>query len=243
MAPWLGRLRDADGAYAVQDRVAAALGWFTGGVPRFWKSGGPSRQAPLTHAGLPPDGVQAVAAGQTALLQQRHFHRRGIEAEVALRTRRDVTAEEVATWSAGKTPPASDLVDAMAVSVEVVDTRWAPPSPDAEDAAWLKLADQQSHGALVIGEWRGFDDGRDWSQQRCELTIGDAQTQSFKGTHPLGDPSWLLPQWLVHATRGGRTVPAATVVTTGSWSGLGDAMAGDRVDLHFAGLGSLALQF
>ena len=59
----------------------------------------------------------------------------------------------------------------------------------------------------------------------------------------LGDPAWLLPPWLAHATRGGRTVPAGTVVTTGSWSGLGDAAAGDRVELDFADLGALALQF
>jgi 2-keto-4-pentenoate hydratase len=242
MAPWLGCLRDADEAYAVQDRVAAALGWFGGTPPRFWKSGGPSRQAVLTHAGLPPAGVQAVAPGQTASLQGQHFHRRGIEAEVALRTRRDVTAGEVAAWAAGTTPPARELVDAMTVSVEVVDTRWAAPAPDAPDVAWLKLADQQSHGALVFGEWRAFDE-RDWSRQRCELRIGGVQPQSFEGTHPLGDPTWLLPSWLAHATRGGRTVPGGTVVTTGSWSGLGDAVSGDRVEVHFADLGALALQF
>ena len=154
MAPWLGGLRDADAAYAVQDRVAAALGWFGDAPPRFWKSGGPSRQAVLTHAGLPPAGVQAVALGQTASLQGQHFHRRGIEAEVALRTRRDVTSEEVAAWATGQMPPAHELVDAMAVSVEVVDSRWGPPAPDAQDVPWLKLADQQSHGALVLGEWR-----------------------------------------------------------------------------------------
>jgi len=242
MTPWLGCLRDADEAYAVQDRVAAALGWFGGALPRFWKSGGPSRQAVLTHAGLPPAGVQAVAPGQTASLQGQHFHRRGIEAEVALRTRRDVTAGEVAAWAAGTTPPARELVDAMTVSVEVVDTRWAAPAPDAPDVAWLKLADQQSHGALVFGEWRAFDE-RDWSRQRCELRIGGVQPQSFEGTHPLGDPTWLLPSWLAHATRGGRTVPGGTVVTTGSWSGLGDAVSGDRVEVRFADLGALALQF
>jgi 2-keto-4-pentenoate hydratase len=242
MAPWLGVLRDADEAYAVQDLVAAALGWFGGALPRFWKSGGPSRQAALTHAGLPPAGVQAVAGGQTASLAGQHFHRRGIEAEVALRLRRDVTAREVAAWAAGQVPPAGELVDAMTVAIEVVDTRWAPPMPQAPDVAWLKLADQQSHGALVLGEWRAFDE-RDWSRQRCELRIGDAPPRSFEGTHPLGDPAWLLPLWLGNATRGGGTVPAGTAVSTGSWSGLGDAAPGDRVELDFADLGALALQF
>ena len=155
IAPWLGLLEDADEAYAVQDRVAAALGWFGGAAPRHWKSGGPSRLGALTHAGLPPDGVHAVADGQAASLQAQHFHRRGVEAEVALRTRRDVTADEVAGWEGGMAPPAQDLVDAMAVAIEVVDIRWALPLPGGDPAAvaLLKLADQQAHGALVLGEW------------------------------------------------------------------------------------------
>lgn len=242
MAPWLGRLRDAGEAYAVQERVAAALGWFDDQAPRFWKSGGPSRLAALTHAGLPPGGVHAVAAGQTASLQALPLHRRGIEAEVALRTRRDLTAGEVAGWPVGKAPPAHELVDAMTVAIEVVDMRWALPLPEADDVVLLKLADLQSHGALAFGDWLPFE-ARDWSRQRCELKIGDAEAQQFEGTHPLGDPAWLLPQWLAHATRNGATLPAGTVVTTGSWSGLGDAAAGERVSLRFADLGALALQF
>ena len=84
---------------------------------------------------------------------------------------------------------------------------------------------------------------RDWSRQRCELKIGGGPVQGFEGTHSLGDPAWLLPQWLAHATRDGRTLPAGTVVTTGTWCGLGDAAAGDRVEARFPDLGSVALQF
>ena len=52
----------ADAAYAVQAAVARALGWFGTGVPRHWKSGGPSRDAVLTHAPLPPAGVWSSPA-------------------------------------------------------------------------------------------------------------------------------------------------------------------------------------
>ena len=38
-------LPDAAAAYAVQDGVAAALGWFGGVTPCHWKSGGPRSNA------------------------------------------------------------------------------------------------------------------------------------------------------------------------------------------------------
>src|SRR5688572_26322553 len=51
-------LPDAASAYAVQDGVARALRWFDdgeqeGSAARHWKSGGPSRDAQVTHAPLP----------------------------------------------------------------------------------------------------------------------------------------------------------------------------------------------
>lgn len=63
---WLDAVRDEADAYAVQDGVAAALGWDFGR----WKSGGASAQGPFSHSPVNP------VAG-TALL--------GVEAEVALR--------------------------------------------------------------------------------------------------------------------------------------------------------------
>ena len=50
-------LPDAEAAYAVQDGVAASLGWFENAAPWHWKSGAPSAEAPQTHAPLPPEGV------------------------------------------------------------------------------------------------------------------------------------------------------------------------------------------
>ncbi|HET8747093.1 MAG TPA: 2-keto-4-pentenoate hydratase, partial [Ramlibacter sp.] len=80
-APLAGLLRDAQDAYAVQERVAAEAGWFDRPVPLHWKSGGPSREAVLTHAPLPPRRVwESPASAVTA-----HFNLRLIEAEVALR--------------------------------------------------------------------------------------------------------------------------------------------------------------
>ena len=225
-------LTDAAQAYAVQDRVAAALGWFADGPPRHWKSGGPSRQAVLTHAALPPAGIwpSPAQAGDWP------FHGRGIEAEVALRLGEPVDAQRAAALDLAG---ARALVEAMCVSIEIVDTRWAE---GLQAPALAKLADLQAHGALVLGDWVPFDAARDWPAQPCQVTIGTQPVREFIGSHAMADPAFVLPAWLRHATRQGAVLPAGTVVTTGTWCGLLPAQAGDRVTVRFPGIGLASVQ-
>ena len=222
---------DLEAAYALQHQQGAALGWFDAEVPRAWKSGG-ATLAGITHAPLPDAGVVRSPA------DGRHWplHQRGIEAEVALRMGHSVDAATAATLDHAS---AEALIDALCVSIEVVDSRWA----DGWSAtpALLRLADLQSHGALVLGAWQPYV-ARDWTAQVCEVHIGAQASQRFVGTHPLGDPAAVLPAWLRHLTRHGATVPAGTVVTTGSWVGLLEAQAGDAVRVVFDGLGEATLQ-
>lgn len=226
-----GLITRADEAYAVQQAVADALGWFSAGPARHWKSGGPSRDTVLTHAPLPPAGVWTSPATTSW-----PFAMRGIEAEIALRLAMPVDAERAAAL----TPEmASSLVDAMAVSIEIVDSRW---SQGREAPALAKLADLQSHGALVLGAWVPFAP-RDWSAQVCRVTVGAAPTAEHRGTHPMADPAQVLPAWLRHATRDGRRLPAGSVVTTGTWCGLPLAAPGDRVHVEFPGIGHAVVQF
>lgn len=225
-------LPDAAAAYAVQDGVAQALGWFGDAVPRHWKSGAPSPEALQTHAPLPPSGVWASPADARG----RPFRLRGIEAEIALRLGREVDADVAARLEGDA---ASALVDAMCVAIEIVDSRWA----EALDAPPLaKLADLQTHGALVLGAWVPFVP-RDWAVQVCRVAIGSLPVAEHRGTHSLADPARVLPGWLRHATRGGRRLPAGTIVTTGTWCGLPLAAAGDRVHIEFPGIGVADVQF
>lgn len=225
-------LASAQAAYAVQAQVARVLGWFDDPRrPMHWKSGGATRDG-LTHAALPPAGIWPSPARAGAW----PFRLRGIEAEVALRLREPVDAARAAALDEGQ---ARALVDAMTVSIEVVDSRWTE-GLDAPPLA--KLADLQCHGALVLGEWVAFDAGRDWSRQRCEVQIGAQPAQSFVGSHSLGDPAAVLWPWLQHATRDGTVLAAGSVVTTGSWCGLLHAQPGDGVDVRFEGLGAARLQ-
>ena len=51
-----------------------------------------------------------------------------------------------------------------------------------------------------------------------------------------------MPQWLRHVTQAYGTVPAGTVVTTGSWVGLLKAAARDLVEVEFDGVGRVSVQ-
>ena len=218
-------------AYEVQRAVARSLRWFDGHVPMHWKSGGPSREVTLTHAPLPSAGVWRSPA------DARHwsFTSRSIEAEIALRLAQPVDhALATSLDRAG----AESLLDAMAVSIEIVDSRWLQ---GMGAAPLLRLADLQTHGALVLGDWVPYA-ARDWSAQRCRVFIGERPPVERCGTHTLGGPPWGLRDWLLHATRDGAVLPAGTVVTTGTWVGVLPAAAGERVRVEFEGIGDAQVQ-
>ncbi|CAB5682932.1 2-keto-4-pentenoate hydratase [Delftia tsuruhatensis] len=242
---WADAVRTSADAAAVQAAMAPALGWRVAGrehapgrVPGYWKSGAPRRDAALAHAPLPEDGVWAspsVAGGVP-------LHLRGIEAEIALRLGRDVTAETAAALQPGE---GLALIDGITAAIEVVDTRWrqhlkAPPL--------LLAADGLCHGALVLGPWQDAarllpsTQPRDWSSQVCRLRVGAGPEQVFTGTHPLGDPLWPLAGWLQELVRRYGSVPAGTVVTTGTWNGLAFAQAGDLVVAQLEGIAEASLQ-
>lgn len=224
-------LADEAEACAVLDDVARALHWFGEAMPTHWKSGGPAPAG--QHAPLPPAGVRQSPAG----LADRPFTLRGIEAEVALRLGEPVDAARAAGIDRAG---ALALVDAMAVAIEVVDSRWRE-GLDAPPLA--KLADLLCHGALVIGTWVPVDRTRDWSAQAGRVRVGGAGWQAFRGSHPMGEPAAVLPAWLRHATRHGAVLPAGSVVTTGSWCALLHAAPGDEVMAQFDGIGDARLVF
>ena len=231
-APLADSLATLEEAYAVQQAVAARCWPFGLVAVQYWKTGAPSRQAAQTHARLPEAGIWRSPAhsGQA-------FAMRGIEAEIALRLAVPVDAQRAAALDRDG---ACRLVESMAVAIEVVDSRWRE---GLEAPALLKLADLQSHGALVLGPWVPFDAGHDWSAQRCRVQVGEAPSEEFVGTHSMQDPAWALAAWLRHATQDGQVLPAGSVVTTGTWCGLLQARPGDAVRASFDGVGEAEVRF
>lgn len=232
-------LPDVDAACAVQHATGVALqAWAPAELPRYWKSGAGHRGATLTHAPLMPAGVHLDSStAAPADLRGQHCFRPAVECEIALRLGCEVTPAQAAALGHDDDPAA--LVDAMAVSIEVVDCRWVD---DGALPPLLRLADFQSHGALVLGAWVPWR-GLDWASQAGCLQLNQGPAQAFGGSHPLGTPQWLLPIWLRHLTRHGATVPAGTVVTTGTWAAQLPLQRGSRVLVRFDGVGEAALVY
>lgn len=231
-------LRGVDDARQVQRALARAYGWWPADrASRYWKSGGVSRAAPLLHVPLPEDGVHEGLA--VAPAPQAVFNLRGLEAEIALRLGRDVSAGQIQDLDHDS---ALALIDGVAVAIEWVDVRWRD---GLHAPALALLADGQCHGGLALGEWQPVRalQGRDWTQQACTVQVNGGEARHFVGTHSLGDPAWLLVDWLRHAVDEYGCVSAGTAVITGSWCGCMPLRQGDRFEAEFPGLGRLGWQF
>ena len=231
-APFVDAVPDAESAYAVQTLVASALGWHGDQPGRHWKSGGAARDAVITHAALPPKGIWQSPAD----VVDWPLHLHGVEAEIALRLGCDVTP---AMAQKADQAMAQAWVSDMTVAIEVIDTRW---DLGYDTPAWLKLADLQAHGGLVLSEWLPWRD-LDWTTQRFDIKINSKVVDARTGTHPLGHPTWGLPAFVRHATRTGQTLAAGCIVTTGSWNGVYRAAPGDHAVVSFADVGEASVQF
>ncbi|TXL72715.1 2-keto-4-pentenoate hydratase [Vineibacter terrae] len=218
---------DTDAVYAIQDKVAAALGPVEG-----WKVGAPSPTAMPTCAPLLAGHVALAPASFAA----GSMHMLGVEAEVAFRFARDLPAAATA-------PDADAVLDAVGsahVVIEVVDTRLA--NWKSLDPLW-PLADNAMNKALVVGPafagWRGLD----YDRQPVRLTVDGKAVVDRAGGNSGGSPLRLLT-WLaghVVTRRGG--LRAGQVVTTGSWVGLQFVSPGATVVAAFAGLGETQVTF
>lgn len=226
-------LADAESAYEVQAALGRICNWFGTPTPQHWKSGARTATAPFTHAPLPDRGVVASGATLAAL----PFNGPGVEAEFALRLGRAVDPQTAAALNKDDVEGLERLVDGLCVSIEIVDSRWLDP---AQAPPFSKLADLQSHGALVLGPWQPYV-RREWARQACTVTIGDRPPQTFSGTLSIAAPTAALVPWLQHVTRNGDTVPAGTVVTTGTWCGLLPVARGERVTVAFEGLAPVSV--
>lgn len=221
-------LKSEKDAYRVQEAVFAQL--WPGVKPAAWKAGGPSDKVEPTAAPIPPARLLRSPASVAAA----SMNMVGVEAEVAYRLARDLPP---------RTKPYSDREIAAAVgevlaTIELCDTRIADWKTSS--GLWM-LADFQNSGALVAGsgtkDWRDVD----FLQQDVEFRIGTRIVKA-KGGHSFGDPFRLVPWLVAHAARHGLGLRAGDIVTTGAWTGMEAAKAGDTVTARFPGIGEATVQ-
>ncbi len=216
-------------AYATQDAILAQLGTPIGG----WKVGAPNAEtepncAPLPAAGIHPSGAVMPAA---------RFPARWVELEAALRVgkllevRQDMpTPAELASY-----------FDAVVPTLECVESRLAA---GREAPALLRLADLQSHGALIVGTPAPLaPQALDLRTLHAVLRFGDEEVARTTGGNPAQDV-WRLVAWLArHCTERGVPLSPGQIVTTGSCTGLLVAPADTDVVGAIEGLGEVRLRY
>jgi 2-keto-4-pentenoate hydratase len=196
---------DSTAAYQAQQAFLRRRQLGIGG----WKIGAKSADGPIQGAPLPRQGIHTSGAA----LARSDFPVLGIELEVMFRFGRDflpgapaVTEEDVLA-----------SIASVGASIEIVSSRLAgwPEAPKLN-----QLADLQNHGALILGPF--IDYRNDFAFDTPQATLQLNGQSIFRGpsANPAGDPRRLLP-WLVdHCRRHAIPLPAGTVITAGSYTGM-----------------------
>ena len=179
-------------------------------APRAWKVGAAGPDAPITCAPLP------VVRPTGSTLSGAVFRRRGVELELALRLARDIDDPE----RLARPGSAAACIASVHAALEVVETRLAgwPEAP-----ALSKLADLQSHGALVVGEaapWRPADGLPRLSELGALVQVDGQTVADTLGGHPAPDLCRLLAALARQAAAQGWPLRAGQLITTGSCTGM-----------------------
>lgn len=220
--------RDDDGAYAVQQAVAEAFGWFAAAPPPAWKVGAARRDALPSAAPLPAQGV----VRSPATFATGAFNRMLIEGEIGFRLRAPIDNADETTIAAA--------IAEWLVTIEIVDPRYA--DMDAASAT-QKLADHGLHGALVIGSGTPFPAAIEWTSLVARVRRNGEVVRETRGGHPLGNLLFLLPWLARHAAARGMPLRAGDIISAGTWTGVLEAFAGETIAVEFDGVGRATARF
>jgi len=191
-------------AYEVQAQIIDSLN-----VPvTAWKVGAKSVDGPMQAAPIPESGVRPGPA----TIQRSDFGVLVLELELAFRLNRDFAP-------GGQTYDEAEVMSAIShtvTTIELVSSRYAGWPVDK----LAMLGDLQSHGGLVVGEAVPYDASYPYDKPSLTFTHDGRNVAPESIGNPAGDPRRLLP-WLVnHAARRGIAMPAGTLVTCGTYTGM-----------------------
>ncbi|GLK78501.1 2-keto-4-pentenoate hydratase [Methylopila turkensis] len=216
-------LADEREAYAAHFAAVALVGPIRG-----WKVGAPSPDAAPGYGALTADTIFDGPATLPA------FALGAVEAEIAIRFARDLPAREE--------PYGEDEVFAAIGSwhaaIEILESAFADWK--AAPKLW-KIADRQSHGALVLGPAVDAPPSVPLAEMPVKLIVDGETVFDHVGGNTAGDPVRPL-LWLVNELRGGPNhIKAGDVITTGSATPFHVAGAGQTVRAEFPELGAAEL--
>lgn len=202
-----------------------------------WKVGAPAPGAAVTVA---PIATSLIHASGVALPSGKR-HNFVIESELAFRLGADLPVRDK-DYSADEVLAA---LDGVMVAIEVVESRYQE-WPDV-DPLW-HLADMQANDCLVLGEVMATPADLDCISQPVRLEVNGSVRLERKGGLMSESPFWVIAAAASSmGTRGaplsGRGFKAGDVITTGSWTGVEAAGAGQSIKVSFAGLGEASMTY
>lgn len=221
-------------AYPVQHRVRELLGSRQIG----WKVGSTSKEA---QARL---GTDEPGAG--ALLK-RYCYEDG--AEIPVSPAHDVFIEVEFAVRFGRTlEPQADAytyddlrtaVSGVMPALEIVGSRFEAGLSGAGRA--LVTADGGANIAFAAGQEVLLAANPDLAGTTCELYVNGVRRAEGNGARALRDPFNVLVWLANHLRQRGEALPAGSVVSTGTCTGLIAVAPGDVLEGRFAGIGSVSV--
>lgn len=213
-------------AYAIQERVSATLGTHAG-----WKLGGIVRGETPRYSRLFTECSQASPGA----FRRRDHQVVYLEPELAVVLGEAIPARDTPYTLAEIVP----RVGGLHAAIELVDSRFEswPEVP----FLW-QLADGLSHGGFVLGG--GIAPGAldQLVDAEYRLSLDGQVALAGKGQHPGGDPARLLMETInARIARDGEGFVAGEVITTGTFDGVVEMLAGQQARLVFAGIGEVML--
>lgn len=223
----------ADEAYAVQDRIAALLGW----APLGWKIAGTS---PAMRARLrQPEPILGRSFAQflhpsPAMLAHAPLLDPIVEAEILFRLGRDLPPRG-APWTRAEV---ADAVAAAHAGIEVAECR-LPMDPRPPHT--LILADGSGNGHYVLGP--EIPPGTDLAALPVAIRVNGRERRTGTGAEVMGDPLLALV-WLANRRNAlGDGLLAGAWISSGTCTGMLAPRAGDVVEARFGALAAVRVAF
>jgi 2-keto-4-pentenoate hydratase len=183
--------------------------------------------APMPKAWIVPSGT--TLGGGT-------YRYRGLEAEIAFLMGEDLPPRE-------KPYSREEVVAAIASCHPVIEELESGLEDPKTAVKMSMIADMQVHGGFIYGaaypDWKKLD----FTKERVSLAVDGSVRVERTGSNTSGDFLRLLPFLANEGAARTGGLKAGQWVTTGSWTGNVQTIAGSAVDVHFATVGAVGLRF